>query len=115
NRTRIATCVARTNRWPRRWRCSHARYCGLGDTVASDSTFDMDFELLPERVEIAVELRRVARGQGVRADAVRGRKRDRVVRLHPSGTARQHDHPLRHADGFADIVGDEDRGLLLAA
>ena len=38
-----------------------------------------------------------------------------MVRLHPSGPARQHDDPLRHADGFADVVRDEDRGLALAA
>src|SRR6266571_4456773 len=100
-------------RAPRRSRASQARYCGLALASVSVSTFNMDFELLPQRVEINVELGRVARGQGRRA--LCSRKSDRMVGLHPSWPARQHDHPLRHAHRFADIVGDKDRRLLLAA
>ena len=73
NTTRIASCAPRTVRRLRRSRRSHARYCGLGAAIAGDSSaFDMDFELLPERVEVAVELRRVARRERRRARAVRG-------------------------------------------
>src|SRR5215831_3544217 len=115
NTTSTASCVPRTMRWPRRSRASQARYCGLGDATVSASTFDMDFELLPQGVEITVELWRIARRQRHRPPAVHGGKADRVVGLHPSGPAREHDHPLRHAHGLADIVSDEDCGFLFAA
>src|SRR5215475_232413 len=114
NTTRTASCVKRTMRWPRRSRASQARYCGLGAATVSASTFDMDFELLPQRVEIAVELRRVARRERRRTSAVRAREADRMVRLYLSGPARQDDHPLGHAHRLADVVGDQDRGFLLA-
>src|ERR671935_2818382 len=102
------SCVARTMKWPRRSRASQARYCGLGAATVSASTFDMDFELLPQRVEIAVELRRVARRERRRTCPVRAREADRMVRLYPSGPARQDDHPLGHAHRLADVVGDQD-------
>src|SRR6476646_9035484 len=108
------SCVARTMKWPRRSRASQARYCGLGTATVSASAFDMDFELLPQGVEIAVELRRVARGERRRARPVRGREADCMVRLHASGPARQDDHPLGHAHGIAAIVRDQARGFLLA-
>src|SRR5216683_6044247 len=108
-----ASCAARTVSWPRRSRRSQSRYCGLAPASAT-STFDMDFELLPEGVEIAVELGRVARRERRRALAVRGREADRAVGFHLSGPAREHDYPLGHADRFADIVGHEDGGLALA-
>src|SRR5262249_29012132 len=115
NTTSTASCVPRTMRWPRRSRASQARYCGLGGATVSASTFDMDFELLPQRVEITVELWRIARRQWRRPPAVHAGKGARVASLHPSGPARQHDYPLRHAHGLADIVSDEDRGFLFAA
>ena len=37
-----------------------------------------------------------------------------MVGLHLPGPARQHDHPLGHADRLADVVRDQDRGLALA-
>src|SRR4029079_18985841 len=104
NAASSASCVVRTVRWLRRCRRSHWRYCGLGVTGPAVSTFDMDFELLPEGVEIAIELGRAARGEGRRALAVAGVEADRVLRLHPARPARQHDHPFGQADGLADIV-----------
>src|SRR5262249_2753470 len=95
-------------------RASQARYWGLGGATVSASTFDMDFELLPQRVEITVELRRIARRQRRRPPAVHGSKADRVVGLHPPGPAREHDHPLRHAHGLAYNVSAEERGFLSA-
>src|SRR5262249_25161626 len=95
------SCAARTLRRPRRPRLSQARYCGLA--LASVSTFDMDLELLPERVEIAVELGRVARRERRRARSVGSGEADRMLRLHLPGAARQHDHALGHADGLADV------------
>src|ERR671936_238207 len=103
------SCVARTMKWPRRSRASQARYCGLGAATVSASTFDMDFELLPQRVEIAVELRRVAR-------------RERLVEQHDvrfrAQRARQR-HALTHAarelarqvlQELAESVPSEQRG-----
>src|SRR5258708_22704335 len=69
NRSSRASCAARTARRPRRSRRSHARYAGLGPAVAARSAFDMDFELLPEGVEVAVELAPVAGRQGRGAGA----------------------------------------------
>src|SRR6516225_9932803 len=115
NTTRTASCVKRTMRWPRRSRASQARYCGLGEATVSASTFDMDFELLPQRVEIAVEFGRVARRQGRQARPVSCRKADRMIGLHSSGPAREHDYPLRHAHRLANVVGHQDCGLLLPA
>src|SRR6266849_3014872 len=92
NTSRIASCVTRTVFRPRRSRCSHWRYCGLVPAAVAVSAFDMDFELLPERVEIAVELGRVARGERCRAGAARRREADRMLGFDLPGTARQHDH-----------------------
>src|SRR5437870_322819 len=98
---------------------SQSRYCGLGAArglaAAAVSAFDMDFELLPQGIEVAVELRRVAGGE--RGGAVNAGTREayRVVRLHLSRPARQHDDPLRHADRLADVVRDQDRGLAFTA
>src|SRR6266849_8199459 len=102
NTSRMASCVARTVLRPRRSRCSHWRYCGLVPAAVTVSAFDMDFELLPERVEIAVELGRVARGERRRAGTVGGGEADRMLRFHLPRTARQHDHALGHADRLAD-------------
>src|SRR5581483_3569454 len=93
-------CVARTLSRLRRSRRSHSRYCGLWATAGS--AFDMDFELLPERVEVLIELGRVARGERRRPAAVRARELDAVIRFHPAGPPRQHDDALRHADRFPD-------------
>src|SRR5262249_29824331 len=112
--SRSATWANRTMRWPRRSRSSQARYCGLGPTTTSGSTFDMDLELLPQHVEVGVELRRIARFERSRARAIAGCKADRMFRLHPSGPPRQHDDAFGHADRFADVMGDEDRRLALA-
>src|SRR6266508_5898603 len=101
---RTASCMTRTMRWPRRSRASQARYCGLGAATLSASAFDMDFELLPQRVEIAVELGGVARRQRRRASPIHRRKADCMVGLHPSGPAREDDHSLGHAHRFADLV-----------
>src|SRR5215470_18272604 len=85
NTTRTASCVKRTMKWPRRSRASQARYCGLGTATVSASAFDMDLELLPEGVEIAVELRRVTRGERRRARAVGRGKSNRMLRFHLAG------------------------------
>src|SRR5215204_2671635 len=81
NTTRMASCVTRTVIRPRRSRCSHWRYCGLVPAAVAVSAFDMNFELLPERVEVAVELRRVARGEWRRAGAVGCGEADRMLRF----------------------------------
>src|SRR5262249_40079858 len=94
-----ASCAARTLRRPRRWRLRQARYCGLALASAPastwapiwPSTFDMDFELLPERVEVAVELGRVAGGEWGRARSIGGGEADRMLGFHLPGPARQHD------------------------
>src|SRR5918994_814467 len=93
NTSRIASCVARIVKRPRRSRANHSRYCGLGPptvvggTKPMVSAFDMDFELPPQSVEVAVELGRVACGERRRAAAIRPGKADLVLRLHPSGPA----------------------------
>src|SRR6266851_5609641 len=106
NTTRMASCATRTTIRPRRSRASQSRYCGLAAAAAAESAFDMDFELLPEGVEIAVELRRVARGERGRAGTAGCREADRMVRFDLPGAARQHDDSFGHADRFADVVGD---------
>src|SRR5215471_16818110 len=110
NTTSNTSCAVRTPSRPRRSRLSQSRYCGL----AVISTVDMNLELLPQRVEIAVELRRIAGRERRRAPAIGRREADRVIRFHPPRPAREDDHPLRHADRLADVVGDQDRGLALA-
>src|SRR5262249_44904099 len=54
------SCETRTMVRSRRSRRSQSRYCGLGLGVRCGpptvSAFDMDLELLPQRVEVAVEL-----------------------------------------------------------
>src|SRR5262245_32003999 len=105
NTTRTANCAPRTMSRLRRSPRSHSRYCGLAAAANASSAFDMDFELLPEGVEVFVEFRRIARGE---------REPDRMVRLDLARPARQHDDPLGHADRLADVMGDEDRGLTFA-
>src|SRR5271169_2530889 len=101
---KILTCAARTASRPRRSRRSHARYCGLGLTAApTDSAFDMDFELLPEGVEIPVEFRRIARCEWSRTGPVASREANAMFRLDPARAPRQHDDTIGHADGLADI------------
>src|SRR3954453_15053586 len=82
----IATCAARIERRVRRSCRSQVRYCALGDAGASEvlavSTFDMDFELLPQGIEVAVDLRCVARRERSRAAAVRAGEPDHMVGLH---------------------------------
>src|SRR5437879_3986441 len=89
-----ASWAPRTVSWSRRSARSQARYSALGAKLWSmcgaPSTFDMDLELLPQRVEIAVELGRAACRERREAGAVRGREADRSVRLHLAGAARQH-------------------------
>src|ERR1700730_3391376 len=115
NTTRMANCAARTERRPRRSRASHSRYCRLAVAIVSCSTLDMDFELLPQRVEIAVELRRVARLECCRASPVIGCKGYGMIRFHLAGTAREHDDAFRHADRFADVVRYQDGCLAFSA
>src|SRR5579883_345431 len=116
---RRASWAPRTARRSRCSRASHARYSGLapmeGATDAAVSTFDMDLELLPERVEVAVELGRVARREWRRPRAVRRDELNRAVGFHPPGPAREHHDALGHAHRLADVVRHQDRGLALAA
>src|SRR5215471_1267181 len=113
--TRMASCAARTASRPRRSRRSQSRYCGLAWLAATCSTLDMNFELPPKRVEVLIEFGRRAGGERCRADAIGRRKIDAMLRFYAAGTARQHDDPFGHADGFADIVSDEKGGLAFAA
>src|SRR5581483_8248303 len=113
--SRSASCTARTVSRLCRSRRSQSRYCGLASTFKASSAFDMDIELLPEGAEIIVELRGIARRHGGEPAAILSGKPDRMLRLHLARPPRQHDHALGHADCFADIVGDEDHGLGLAA
>src|SRR5690349_13611655 len=116
--TSSANCATRTAQRSRRSRRSQSPYCVLAVGVVSAfdmSAFDMDLELLPEGVEIAVELGGIAGRERGRAQAVRGRERYPVLGFDPPGAPRQHHDPLGHADGFADVVSDEDCGLALAA
>src|SRR3954469_23075778 len=96
NTTGRPSCDTRTIVRPRRSRRSQSRYCGLG-VLGRDppavSAFDMDLKLLPERVEVAVELGRIARRERPRPAAI-GSVTDVVLRLHPPGPPRQHDDAL---------------------
>src|SRR5204863_7384267 len=83
-----ASCAPRTVSRPRRSCESHSRYCRLAAAAAIGSTFDMHFELLPERVEISVELRRVARLERGWPAAGARRETDGMIGLDLSGTAR---------------------------
>src|SRR5262249_11105381 len=114
NTMSTANCAPRTMSRLRRSPRSHSAYCGLAAAANASSAFDMDFELLPEGVEVFVEFRRIARGERSGAPPVRRCEADRVVRLDLAGPARQYDDPLGHADRLADVVGDEDRGLTFA-
>src|SRR3954471_23031728 len=114
NTIRIAICAKRMVRRVRRSRRSQCRYCELAAPFDT-SPFDMDFELLPQRIEVAVELGRVPRSEWGRTLALRGCEPDGMVRLHAPRPPRQHDDPLGHADRLADVVGHQDRGLALAA
>src|ERR671934_2263600 len=104
NASSTKSCIVRTATRPRRSRLSHSRYCKLGFASAAASTFDMDLELLPERVEVPVEFRRVARREWSRTAAVRTGEADRMVRFELPRPARQHDHPLGHADRLSDVM-----------
>src|SRR6516165_6162333 len=115
NASRTKSCIARTVIRPRRSRLSQTRYCKLEFANATPSTFDMHLELLPKRVEVLVEFRRVARGKRRRPAAVRAREADCVVRLELPRPAREYDHPLGHADRLADVVSDKNCSLSLAA
>src|SRR3954451_25497747 len=84
-------CVARTVRRLWRSRRSHSRYCGLWATAGS--AFDMDLELLPERVEILIELGRVARGERRRPAAVAAPELKAGVRFYPARPPRPPQHP----------------------
>src|SRR5215467_306553 len=116
-----ASWEARTARRPRRSRRSQSRYCGDGFSVmparpsAIASTFHMDFKLPPQGVEIDVELRRAACRQWRRTRRSRRGEADYVIRFDLARPPRQHDDPLRHAYRLADVVGNEDHGLALAA
>src|SRR5216683_6882167 len=114
NTMSTANCAPRTISRLRRSPRSHSAYCGLAAAANDSLAFDMDFELLPEGVEVFVEFRRIARGERSGAPAVGGLEADRVVRLDLAGPARQHDDALGHADRLADVVGHEDRGLAFA-
>src|SRR5436190_22809237 len=98
----MASCITRTVMRPRRSRASQCRYCMLGANIESanvaDSAFDMDFKLLPKRVEIFVELRRIARRKRARPPPVETGKSNGVVGFHLTWPARKHDDALRHAD-----------------
>src|SRR4051812_38052596 len=111
------SCETRTIMRSRRSRRSQSRYCGLGLKgrcgPPAVSAFDMNLELLPQRVEVAVELRRVSRRERRRLAAIGG-VADHVLRLHPARPSRQHHHTLRHTDRLTDVVGHEDRGLAFA-
>ena len=108
----------------RRSRRSQSRYCGLGMGVRPRPAPFQPCALQPStwtsssfqrRVEVAVELGRVARGERRRAAAIGAGEADGMVRLHAARPPRQHDDALRHADRLADVVRHQDRGLALAA
>src|SRR6187200_3433129 len=117
-----AICATRIIRRVRRSRRSQLPYCALGtgrapaanavsalgSSAFGTSPFNMDFKLLPKRVEVAVELRRVARGERCGAAAIGTREVDRMVGFHAARPPRQHDYPLRHADRLADVVRHQD-------
>src|SRR5450631_2228593 len=73
----------------------------------------MNFELLPNGLEEAAEFRRFACSQRTGSVGAMGWEVDGMLGLDQSGPARQNDDSLSHADGFADIVGHQDRGLAL--
>src|SRR4051812_40393565 len=110
---RIASWAARIMKRVRRSRRSQSRYCGLAVRAGASSfgalSLDMDLELLPEGVEVAVELRRIPRRKWRRAPSVAAREANGVLGFHTAGTPRQHNDPLRHADRLADVVRHEDR------
>src|SRR5262245_51479298 len=98
--------MVRTVMRPRFSRRSHSRYRGLRLLAAPaagpgvDLAIDMDLDLLPQRVEIAVELGRATRRKRRRTAVAAVGERDRMVRLHPPGPPRQHNYPLGHCDGL---------------
>src|ERR1700674_144479 len=67
----------------------------------------MNVELRPHRLEIDVELRPAAHRKRCRTGAIPGGKPDPILRLDSTGPPRYHDHPFRHGDRPADIVGPE--------
>src|SRR2546430_13532045 len=79
-----ANCAPRTISRLRRSPRSHSAYCGLAAAANASSAFDMDFELLPEGVEVFVEFRRIARGERSGAPTVGGREADRRSEEHTS-------------------------------
>src|SRR6476646_4993189 len=120
NTISMAICAPRMTRRVRRSRRSQPRYCKLAVAAGTSSTFgtspfNMDFELLPEGIEVTVELGRVTRGEWRRPPAIRAREPDDMVRLHAPRSPRQHDDPLGHADRLTDVVRHQDRGLALTA
>src|SRR5580658_9598100 len=112
--TSRASWVPRTVKRARRSRCSQSRYWAEMPGAATASTFDMDFELLPQFIEIDVELGRIAGRERRRPCRPVGPKPDRVIGFHPPRPPRQHDDAFRHADRLADVMRDQNRGLALA-
>src|SRR5262249_49406806 len=92
-----ANCAPRTMSRLRRSPRSHSAYGGLAAAASASSAFDMDFELLPERVEVFVKFRRIARGERSGPLTVGRREPDRMVRLDLAGPARRANTMIRSA------------------
>src|ERR1700722_16054444 len=81
--------------------------------MTAASVVDMDIQLLPERSEIVVEFRRIARRERCKTTGIHSSKPDGVIGFHLPWPPRQHDDTFRHADGFADVVSNQDHSLRL--
>src|ERR1700760_2877977 len=73
----------------------------------------VQIELVPDRLEIASELVALARLERRRTRVTQAREGDAVFALDASRTPAHDDDAVGHADGFADVVRDQDDGLVL--
>src|ERR1700761_1277316 len=73
----------------------------------------VQIELVPDRLEIAGELVALARLERRRTRVTEAREGDAVLALDASRTPAHDDDAVGHADGFADVVRDQDDGLVL--
>src|SRR6266540_6393207 len=72
-----------------------------------------NIQILPNRLAVGAEFRGVARIH--RCPLGRDRERDVVDVLDLGRAAAQHDDPVRHRHRLLDVVGDEQRSLLVIA